>query len=119
LAFLSLLRILGVHGGQHRQLGSFHEDIRKCPAPRIAVLVVAAALLAVPLDGTGLAQSQFNAAAKGQRLDELFGRLKAVNDEREGKAAVAQIWKLWLQSGRPELDESMERADLTEAVVCT
>jgi tetratricopeptide (TPR) repeat protein len=76
----------------------------------IAALIVAAALLAVPPDGTGLAQSEFNAAAKAQQLDELFERLKTVKDEREGEAAVAEIWKLWLQSGRPELDESMERA---------
>jgi hypothetical protein len=43
-------------------------------------------------------------------LDELFGRLKATRDEREGEAAVAEIWKLWLQSGRPDLDEPMEQA---------
>jgi hypothetical protein len=68
---------------------------------------VAAAILAAPPDSTGLAQSGFCAAANGQRLDDLFGPLKPVKDEREVEAAVAEIWKVLLQSGRPELDEAM------------
>jgi len=77
---------------------------------RIAALMMAAALLAAQPDGIGLAQSDLSAAARAQRLDQLFGRLKATKDEREGEAAVAEIWKLWLQSGRPDLDEPMEQA---------
>jgi tetratricopeptide (TPR) repeat protein len=77
---------------------------------RIAVLIMAAALLATRPDGIGVAQSELGAAAKVQRLDELFGRLRATSDEREGEAAVAEIWTLWLRSGRPELDEPMQQA---------
>jgi tetratricopeptide (TPR) repeat protein len=77
---------------------------------RIAALIVAAGLFAAHPAGPGLAQSELSAAARAQRLDELFGRLKATRDEREGEAAVAEIWKLWLQSGRPDLDEPMEQA---------
>jgi hypothetical protein len=61
---------------------------------RIAALILAAALLAAHPDGIGSAQSDLSAAARAQRLDELFGRLKAAKDEREGEAAVAEIWKL-------------------------
>jgi tetratricopeptide (TPR) repeat protein len=76
----------------------------------IAALIVAAGLLAAHPAGSGLAQAESGAAARAQRLDGLLGRLKAAKDEREGEAAVAEIWTLWLQSGRPELDETMEQA---------
>jgi tetratricopeptide (TPR) repeat protein len=55
------------------------------------------------------AQPQPDAAAKAQRLDELFGRLKSASDQTEADAAVAGIWELWQRTGTPELDERMER----------
>jgi tetratricopeptide (TPR) repeat protein len=57
-----------------------------------------------------LAQAGPEASAKAQRLDELFATLKSAPAEDVGEAAVAEIWKLWLQSGRPELDELMDQA---------
>lgn len=76
----------------------------------MCVLLMVVALLAMAAAGPGFAQPQIDAAARAQRLDELFAELKTTKDEREGEAAVAEIWKLWFQSGRPELDESMEQA---------
>jgi tetratricopeptide (TPR) repeat protein len=77
---------------------------------RIAALLFALVLLGAQLGGSGLAQTDPGAAARAQRLDELFATLKSTGDEQEGEAAVAEIWRVWLQSGRPELDEPMEQA---------
>lgn len=77
---------------------------------RIVVLIVAAGVLAAEPGGAALAQPQPNAVAKAQRLDELFAQLKSTRDEQEADRAVAEIWKLWLQSGTPELDALMEKA---------
>lgn len=56
------------------------------------------------------AQTFPDAAARAQKLDELFSRLKAAKDEGEGDVIVAEIWKVWQSSGRPELDEAMDKA---------
>jgi tetratricopeptide (TPR) repeat protein len=77
---------------------------------RIAALTVAAVLLAALPAGSGRAQTDSGGAARAQRLDELFGRLKAAGDEREAQAAVAEIWRLWLRSGKPDLDAAMDEA---------
>jgi tetratricopeptide (TPR) repeat protein len=50
-----------------------------------------------------------DAADRAQRLDALFARLKTATVEEEGDVMVAQIWTLWLQSGRPEIDAAMEQ----------
>jgi tetratricopeptide (TPR) repeat protein len=67
------------------------------------------AVLAMPAD-PGFAQPLFDATARAQRLDDLFARLKSSKDEQEADEAVLEIWKVWLQSGTPELDEKMEQA---------
>ena len=80
------------------------------PAYRLAwvalLTLVAGLAVALPADpGHAQAQSdqsQFDPAAKARRLDGLFGRLKSTQDEDEGDAAVAEIWKLWQRSGTPE-----------------
>ena len=77
---------------------------------RIAALLFTLVLLGAQLGGSGLAQTDPGAAARAQRLDELFATLKSTKDEQEGEEAVAEIWRVWLQSGRPELDEPMEQA---------
>jgi tetratricopeptide (TPR) repeat protein len=84
--------------------------------PGLARLAAAGALIAVvgvaeaPAGQPRLAQAAPDAPARAQRLDELFARLKATRDEGEGDTIVADIWKAWLQSGRPELDEQMDQA---------
>src|SRR6478735_9473059 len=50
------------------------------------------------------------AAIRVRHLDALFAHLKTTTVEEEGDAMVAEIWKLWLQSGRPEIDTLMEQA---------
>lgn len=74
------------------------------------------ALLAGTPDGaiaqTAPPSAQPEAAARQQRLDALFGRLKATKDEAEGDAVVAEIWQVWMQSGDAALDEAMQRAVL-------
>jgi tetratricopeptide (TPR) repeat protein len=44
------------------------------------------------------------------RLDALFARLASTDDADEGDTIVEEIWRVWLQSGRPEIDALMERA---------
>lgn len=77
---------------------------------QVALLILLTGLAATQLAGAGLTQPEHAAAEKAQRLDALFATLKTTKDEQEGDTAVAEIWKLWLQSGRPELDELMEQA---------
>jgi tetratricopeptide (TPR) repeat protein len=76
---------------------------------RMAVFILALGL-AAHLGDFGLAQTPPEAATKTHRLDELFSNLKSTKDEQEADRAVAEIWKLWLHSGTPELDEKMEQA---------
>jgi tetratricopeptide (TPR) repeat protein len=82
------------------------------PARSLArlALPIVVACLAVQSADTAHAQSQPNAAARAQRLDEQFARLKTVTDEQDGEAAVAEIWRLWQRSGTPDLDELMAQA---------
>ena len=51
-----------------------------------------------------------DAATRIRHLDALFAHLKTTSVEEEGDAMVAEIWKLWLQSGRPEIDAAMQQA---------
>jgi tetratricopeptide (TPR) repeat protein len=51
-----------------------------------------------------------DAVVRARHLDALFAHLKSAAVEEEADAMVAEIWKLWLQSGRPEMDTAMERA---------
>jgi tetratricopeptide (TPR) repeat protein len=81
----------------------------------LCILTVLALLAGAP-DGaiaqTAPPSAQPEAAARQQRLDALFGRLKATKDEAEGDAVVAEIWQVWMQSGDAALDEAMQRAVL-------
>src|SRR5437870_769923 len=58
------------------------------------------------------AQSSPEAGARAQRLDQLFASLKTTKVEEEGEAIVAEIWKLWQQSGDAQLDALMQQAIL-------
>jgi len=44
------------------------------------------------------------------RLDALFARLGSTDDADEGDTMVEEIWRVWLQSGRSEIDALLERA---------
>ena len=49
-------------------------------------------------------------AKRAVRLDGLFSRLASTDDADEGEAIVEEIWRVWLQSGRPEIDDLMQKA---------
>ena len=53
-----------------------------------------------------------DASARARQLDDLFARLGAAKAQEDGEGIVAQIWKLWQQSGSSELDAALERAIL-------
>ena len=72
-------------------------------------LVAAVALLAASLVQV-YAQSDVDAAARARRLDGLFAVLKTTKNQDEGDAIVADIWKIWLQSGSTDMDARMEHA---------
>jgi tetratricopeptide (TPR) repeat protein len=50
-----------------------------------------------------------DAAARVQRLEGLFAVLKTAKDQDEGDVIVADIWKVWLQSGSADMDGRMEQ----------
>ena len=52
------------------------------------------------------------AAARAKRLDALFAGLKSAKVEEEADTLVAEIWRLWLQSGNAEVDAQMQHAVL-------
>jgi tetratricopeptide (TPR) repeat protein len=43
------------------------------------------------------------------RLDALFTRLASTDDADEGDTIIEEIWRVWLQSGRPEIDALMQK----------
>jgi tetratricopeptide (TPR) repeat protein len=55
------------------------------------------------------------AVARARRLDALFAALKSTKVEEEADTMVAEIWRLWLQSGNSEVDAQMQRAILLMA----
>ncbi len=88
-------------------------DLRSHLLPGLLIASLLAAVLA-----TGHAEAQsppppapsVDAAARARQLDALFAALKTVRTEEEGDALVAEIWRVWLQSGKPELDAAMQQA---------
>jgi tetratricopeptide (TPR) repeat protein len=50
------------------------------------------------------------AGERGQRLEALFRRLASTDDAIEGDTIVDEIWRVWLQSGRSEIDAMMQQA---------
>ncbi len=80
-------------------------------------LLIASLLAAALATGHAAAQSPTppppagpEAAARAQQLDALFAALKTARTEEEGDVLVAEIWRVWLQSGKPELDAAMQQA---------
>ena len=96
-------------------MSSMRPALSRLLALMAAVSIVAGLFVAQPSsagDHPRLAQSGPDAATRAQRLDELFGRLETAKAEDEGDAIVAEIWKLWLQSGDADIDELMQQAIL-------
>ena len=85
---------------------------------RLLGLCVAAAMVVLPMaawqpraeEPGASAGSAAEAAKRAQRLDQLFARLAGTSDAAEGDTIVDEIWRVWLQSGRPEIDAMMQNA---------
>ena len=90
----------------------------RAPSPAVLLhrLLYAIVLLACLQIGHAASQSPAppapsdESAARTRHLDALFAHLKTAAVEEEADAMVAEIWKLWLQSGRPEMDAAMQQA---------
>jgi tetratricopeptide (TPR) repeat protein len=74
------------------------------------LLLMSLAVSQAMAQGAAPAPSPGDAAQRAQRLDQLFADLKATTVEEDGDKLVAEIWKLWMQSGDAGLDRSMEEA---------
>jgi tetratricopeptide (TPR) repeat protein len=94
----------------HMRAGSFPRFLRRlgCAGLVIAGLAIGHAMAQAP---PPTAPSE-DAARRTQLIDNLFARLKTVKAQEDGDEIVAQIWKLWQQSGSPELDAAMQHAVL-------
>jgi tetratricopeptide (TPR) repeat protein len=78
-------------------------------------LLCAALLLGAGLPIAAFAPGLLSAGAaqvqgRAERLEALFARLSMTNDSLEGDAIIEEIWRLWLISGRPEIDAMMQNA---------
>lgn len=62
---------------------------------------------AVPNAPTDLELARRECASK---LDALFASLKKAGSEAEAREFTEEIWRLWNQSGRPDIDAMMARA---------
>lgn len=49
-------------------------------------------------------------AARFARLDALFASLKKAGSDAEAEPFIDEIWRLWTESGRPDVDAMMARA---------
>jgi tetratricopeptide (TPR) repeat protein len=87
--------------------------------PFLTLRRIACAVLLIAVFATAEATAQSHsppatpsneAAVRARHLDALFAHLKTATVEEEADAMVAEIWKLWLQSGRPEMDAAMQQA---------
>ena len=74
-----------------------------------ALLTFAAALFVSAWSPAG-AEDDAAKAARVLRLDELFKELKAATVEQKADFIVLEIWHLWGQSGRPDVDRLLEEA---------
>jgi tetratricopeptide (TPR) repeat protein len=73
----------------------------------LAMLALAAALAAAPLAGAVPAQDAAVAAQDDPRLDRLFAQLKAAPADADTEALTDQIWRIWVASGRSDIDDLM------------
>jgi len=83
--------------------------MRRPVLSRVVLQLIAAIALIAATATQASAQSDPHAAARVQRLDGLFAVLKTAKDQDEGDVIVADIWKVWLQSGSADMDGRMEQ----------
>lgn len=69
--------------------------------PRILLLPLFGVVLLVSLESTG------HADQSDRRLDALFETLKTTADRATAQTVQAEIWRVWINSGRREIDALM------------
>ena len=96
--------------------GSMHNPF---PARHLQRLACTILLFAALSAGVAVGQASAppavpdeNAATRANRLDALFAGLKSTKAEEEADTMVAEIWRLWLQSGNADVDAQMQHAVL-------
>jgi tetratricopeptide (TPR) repeat protein len=84
---------------------------------RLRALLLMAMLTLVPVgawpgraEQPALPAATAAATEKQARLAALFARLGSTNDAVEADTIVEEIWRVWLQSGRPDIDARMQEA---------
>ena len=99
-----------------------HSLPTRVPGARLIRLYFGAALILTLLPGPALAQavpqppstveaqSAEAARQRTSRLDALFASLGNARDDAEAAEFVAEIWRVWSLSGRPDVDALMARA---------
>jgi tetratricopeptide (TPR) repeat protein len=80
-----------------------------------ALLIVAAVMAQMAIGAPALAQAQTQtpmdeAKRRAAELDARFIELKAAKSDEEADPIVVEIWTLWLQSGRGEIDQLVGEA---------
>lgn len=76
----------------------------------VCILLLVAATAAADRTAAQSPPTGEEPAGRARRIDALFAALKTTRVEEEGDAMVAEVWRLWLQSGRPDLDAAMQQA---------
>ena len=79
---------------------------------RLAFTILLLAVVEVAGQSARPAVPDENAAVRAKRLDALFAGLKSTKVEEEADMMVAEIWRLWLQSGNADVDAQMQHAVL-------
>ena len=80
---------------------------------RLACTILLLVALAMGVAGQSAAPPAVpdeTAADRAKRLDALFAGLKSTKVEEEADTLVAEIWRLWLQSGNAEVDAQVQDA---------
>ena len=95
----------------HMRAGSFPRFLRRLGCAGLVIAGLAIGHAAAQGAPPPAAPSE-DAARRTQLIDNLFARLKTVKSQEDGDEIVAQIWKLWQQSGSQELDAAMQHAVL-------
>ncbi|HEU0159229.1 MAG TPA: hypothetical protein VFR00_07940 [Hyphomicrobiaceae bacterium] len=73
-------------------------------------LLLLTALPLEPFEARPPAAAAAELKERTERLAALFARLTSTNDAVEGDTIVEEIWRVWLDSGRPEIDAALQKA---------
>jgi len=86
-----------------------HRLIATCGVAALALLWLLPPLLASAQAPSAPSAGEAR-VRRDERLTGLFDRLGKSDDQLEGATIVEEIWRVWLDSGRPEIDAMMRDA---------